>query len=110
MLNSFSRMAPELFRFSSNPEGEMLFDEDLREAHRVVPRAPKRGAMDGGCGGGGGSYASGSLRGPKKSKQQTATSLWEDDDNEGGLGGEDEGADGFGMDGLDELEGLENLF
>ena len=107
MLNSFSRMAPELFRFSSKPEGEMLFDEDLRNAHRVVSRAPKRGTEDGGCSG---SYASGSSRAPKKAKKQTATSLWEDDDNEGGFGGEDEDAGGFGMDGLDELEGLENLF
>lgn len=108
MLNSFSRMAPELFRFSSKPDGEMLFDEDLRESHRVVARSSKRGTEDGGCSG---SYAAGSSRDPKKAKKQTANSLWEDDDNEGvGLGGEDEDADGFEMDGLDDLEGLENLF
>lgn len=102
MLNSFARMAPELFRFSSKPEGEMLFDQDLRDAQRVVSRVPKRAAEE--CSG---NYASGS-RAPKKAK---ASSLWEDDDNECDLGGDVEG--GFEIDnlgGLEDLEGLENLF
>ena len=102
MLNSFARMAPELFRFSSKPEGEMLFDQDLRDAQRVVSRVPKRAAEE--CSG---NYASGS-RAPKKAK---ASSLWDDDDNECDLGGDVGG--GFEIDnlgGLEDLEGLENLF
>ena len=101
MLNSFARMAPELFRFSSKPEGEMLFDQDLRDAQRVVSRVPKRAAEE--CSG---NYASGSVRAPKKAK---ASSLWEDDDDAAlGVGDGVFGIDSLG--GLDDLEGLENLF
>jgi hypothetical protein len=33
MLASFSRMAPELYRFSSTPNLDVLFDESVRNVH-----------------------------------------------------------------------------
>jgi len=100
MLNSFSRMAPELFRFSSRPDGEMLFDEHLRDAQRVLPRVVKRSADDAGCGNNNNTAT--------KKPKHTSNSLWDDEDNHCVLDGDDEGvgATEFEIDGLCELEGL----
>ena len=117
LLKSFSRMVSELFRFSSNPGGEFMFDQPLRECHQI---SGKRSSIilssnptsNDGHGDGGPSAPSSSSLPSKRQKPAAASSLWDDDELE--EKGETDFTDG--LNGLGELEdmsamdGLDGLF
>jgi len=118
LLQSFSRMVSELFRFSSNPDGQHLFDDQLRACHQVAGKRSSslHDPTSNEGHGSGGPFVPSSLSSKRQKLGTTSTSLWDDDELEDdGKGSCEIEADDFtdgltGLHGLSGLDGLEGLF